>query len=92
MMLEMVARFLIGGAVVSVFAALADVLRPKSLAGILGAAPSIALATLALTIRSRGAVYASVEARSMVIGAVACWYTRACRAACSGQVGLPLSR
>jgi hypothetical protein len=70
-MMQMLVRFLIGGAVVSVFAALADVLRPKSFAGILGAAPSIALATLALTVRSRGAVYASIEARSMIIGAVA---------------------
>src|SRR5690349_23244749 len=70
-MLEMLFRFLIGGAVVSVFAALGDVLRPKSFAGIFGAAPSIALATLALTIHSRGSAYAALEARSMIVGAVA---------------------
>ncbi len=87
MAMELLTRFLIGGAVVSVFAALGDVLRPKSFAGILGAAPSIALATVALTIRSRGAVYAAVETRSMVIGAVAllvyAWLT--CRVLWSGR-------
>jgi hypothetical protein len=46
--------FLIGGLVVSFFAVLGDVLKPKSLAGLFGAAPSIGLATLALTISSEG--------------------------------------
>ena len=64
-------RFLIGGIVVSLFSILADVLRPKSFAGLLGAAPSIALATLGLTIRNNGKAYAAVEARSMILGAVA---------------------
>jgi hypothetical protein len=44
---EYVARFLIGGFVVSAFALLGDLLRPKSFAGLFGAAPSVALATLA---------------------------------------------
>ena len=39
-------RFLIGGVVVSVFAIVGDVLKPKSFAGLFGAAPSVALATL----------------------------------------------
>jgi len=64
-------RFLVGGVVVSLFAALGDALRPKSFAGILGAAPSVALATLALTAHTDGAGYAAVEARSMIIGAAA---------------------
>ena len=64
-------RFAIGGVVVSAFAALGDVLRPKSFAGLFGAAPSIALATLALTIARQGKEYASVEARSMILGATA---------------------
>ena len=38
-------RFFVGGVVVSVFAALAEIFRPKSFAGLFGAAPSIALAT-----------------------------------------------
>ena len=64
-------RFLVGGLIVSLFAALGDVLRPKSFAGLFGAAPSIALATVALTIREKGKVYAGIEARSMVLGACA---------------------
>ncbi len=67
--MEWLIRFVIGGAVVSAFALIGDVVRPKSFAGIFGAAPSIALATLTLAIYSEGASYASVEARSMVIGA-----------------------
>ena len=46
--MQLLYRFLIGGAVVMLFAAIGDVLRPKSFAGIFGAAPSISLATLAL--------------------------------------------
>ena len=64
-------RFLIGGAVVCLFAALGDAVRPKSFAGIFGGAPSIALATVAITIHMQGAPYAATEARSMMIGALA---------------------
>ena len=70
-MTDALTRFLIGGLAVSFFAALADVLRPKSFAGLFGAAPSIALATLVLTISQRGASFAAVEGRSMMAGAVA---------------------
>ena len=42
-MTEEIIRFLVGGALVSAFAILGDVLKPKSLAGIFGAAPSVAL-------------------------------------------------
>ena len=45
-MTEYVVRFLIGGLAVSSFAILGDLLRPKSFAGLFGAAPSVALATL----------------------------------------------
>lgn len=70
-MADIFIRFLVGGLVVSFFSLLADVLRPKSFAGLLGAAPSVALATLALTIRHDGRIYAAFEARSMIVGAVA---------------------
>ncbi|SRR6266550_4588875 len=70
-MSEIALRFLIGGAVVSVFALLGDLFKPKSFAGLFGAAPSVALATLALTLSSEGARYVATEARSMVLGAVA---------------------
>jgi hypothetical protein len=55
---------------VSAFAALGDVLKPKSFAGLFGAAPSIALATLGLTIAANGKMYAATEARSMIAGAL----------------------
>ncbi len=69
--MEYVARFLIGGLVVSAFAILGDAVRPKSFAGLFGAAPSVALASLGLTIFQKGAAVAGVETRSMVWGAVA---------------------
>ena len=68
-MKELIFRFLAGGVMVSAFAFLGDIFRPKSFAGLFGAAPSIALATLALTILTDGKEYAAVEARSMVGGA-----------------------
>lgn len=70
-MKEIALRVIIGGVVVSAFALLADLLKPKSFAGLFGAAPSVALATLVLTVMKEGRAYASIEARSMVLGAVA---------------------
>jgi hypothetical protein len=70
-MKELILRFLIGGSLVSVFAFTGDLLRPKSFAGLFGAAPSIALASLALAIVTEGKDYAAVEARSMIAGAIA---------------------
>ena len=67
---ELVFRFFLGGLFVSAFAVLGDRLRPKSFAGIFGAAPSVALATLGLAVFSHGAECASVEARSMLAGAL----------------------
>ena len=64
--MDLLIRCLIGGVVVSVFAILGDVIKPKSLAGITAAAPAVALATLVLTLHQKG-----VECRSMLAGAVA---------------------
>jgi hypothetical protein len=64
-------RFLAGGIAVSAFAMLGDILRPKSFAGLFGAAPSIALATLLITLSHKGAPFAAVEGRSMIVGAFA---------------------
>jgi hypothetical protein len=68
---ELVFRFLVGGLIVSFFAALGDVLKPKSFAGLFGAAPSVGLATLGLTMIAEGHAYAAVEGRSMLAGAAA---------------------
>jgi hypothetical protein len=75
---EFLLRFLIGGAVVSAFAVLGDLFKPKSFAGLFGAAPSIALATVVLTINTEGAAYVATEARSMVAGAVAFFIYACC--------------
>lgn len=69
--MEYLIRFVAGGIFVSLFAVLGDMLRPKSFAGLFGAAPSIALATLILTFWKEGGDYVAVEGRSMVLGAVA---------------------
>lgn len=71
MMKEIFIRFLIGGVTVSFFAVLGDIFKPKSFAGLFGAAPSVALATLALTVAKEGPNYVSIEARSMIVSAIA---------------------
>jgi uncharacterized membrane protein (GlpM family) len=67
---ELLIRFVVGGLLVSAFATLGDILKPKSFAGLFGAAPSVALATLILTVRSQGVSFAAIEARSMIFGAL----------------------
>ena len=70
-MTQLIVRFIVGGLFVSAFAVIGSLLKPKSFAGLFGAAPSVALATLALTISKNGKAYAAIEARSMVAGAAA---------------------
>jgi uncharacterized membrane protein (GlpM family) len=70
-MTEYVVRFLVGGLVVSAFAMLGDLLRPKSFAGLFGAAPSVALATLGIAVYLHGADYAALQGEAMMPGAVA---------------------
>jgi len=77
-MLELLFRFLVGGVFVSLFAALSDLFKPQSFAGLFGAAPSIALATLGLAIFREGRVYAAIEAHSMEAGAIAFLLYAAC--------------
>jgi hypothetical protein len=78
LLLQLLFRFFIGGIVVCAFAAIGDVLKPKSFAGLFGAAPSVALATLYLTISSQGKIYAATETRSMIAGAVAFFIYASC--------------
>jgi hypothetical protein len=78
-MLQLLFRFIVGGLVASLFAALGNILKPESFAGLFGAAPSVALATLGLTIATNGRSYAAIEARSMILGAAAfCMYAALC--------------
>lgn len=75
---EYLLRFFIGGLAVSAFAVLGDIFRPKSFAGLFGAAPSIALCTIALAFSSHGGRYVMVEGRSMIIGAVGLFFYGVC--------------
>lgn len=77
-MTELLLRFLIGGSVVTSFAALGSSLKPRRFAGLFGAAPSVALATLSMTIVKNGRQYAGVESRSMIAGAIAFFLYASC--------------
>ena len=77
--MQLLLRFVVGGMLVSLFAVLGDVLKPKGFAGLFAAAPAVALATLSLTILVDGRFYAAIEARSMIAGALAfCLYAALC--------------
>ena len=69
--MEHLFRFLTGGIVVSIFAVLGDIFRPRNFAGLFGAAPTIAMGTLGLVFWKEGPEVISIEGRSMVIGAAA---------------------
>jgi Protein of unknown function (DUF3147) len=77
-MLELIIRFLVGGVVVSGFALAGEVVGPKSLAGVFGAAPSIAIATLGLTIETEGKLVAAHESQAMIVGAAAFFFYAWC--------------
>lgn len=70
-MTEYILRFIIGGVIVSAFAILGDMLKPKSFGGLLGAAPSVALATLGIAVVQHGPQYAAAESWTMIYGAIA---------------------
>jgi len=68
---EAAVRFVVGGVLVASFAILGDLFKPKSFAGLFGAAPSVALSVLILAVIRDGRTYAAIEARSMMVGGVA---------------------
>ena len=70
-MSELVIRFILGGLIVSIFAVIGDVFKPKSFAGIFSAAPSVAIASLSLTLIKKGSAYVALEGQTMIAGAVA---------------------
>ena len=80
---DLALRFVIGGAAVSLFAAIAEVFEPKSFSGLFGAAPSVAIATLALTYHNDGATATATAARWMLVATPALFvYSSCCVAAC----------
>ena len=64
-------KALAGGTLVAVFAAIGELLRPRGLAGIFAAAPSVALASLAVTLIVTGSGSASNQLMAMIAGAAA---------------------
>lgn len=69
-MSDLIIRFIVGGTAVCIFSVISDLFKPKTFAGLFGAAPSVALASLSLTVFKRGHVTGAIESRSMLIGAV----------------------
>ena len=68
---ELALRFVLGGLIVSLFAALGELFKPKTFAGMFGAAPSVALASLSIAFAIHASQYVAIELRSMMIGCAA---------------------
>jgi hypothetical protein len=71
MLADILIRIMVGGTMVSAFALAGDVIKPKRFAGLFGAAPSVALASILLAVKTQGRTYAATEARSMIAGSAA---------------------
>lgn len=69
--MEWVLRFLFGGLLVCAFATLGDILKPRGFAGLFGAAPSVAAASLTISALSQGPVTAVQSSQAMMLGAIA---------------------
>jgi hypothetical protein len=69
-MTELAIRFLLGGAVVTIFSAIGEVFEPKSLSGLFGAAPSVAITSLVLLFGSHGAHEVAIAAMWMLVATV----------------------
>lgn len=63
-------RAVAGGTFVVAFSLIAAVVTPKAFSGLFAAAPSVALASLSITIVSEGVHHARTDAVGMVPGAV----------------------
>ncbi|HEY1697167.1 MAG TPA: hypothetical protein VGG39_33635 [Polyangiaceae bacterium] len=87
---DVLIRFLVGGAIVSAFAVLGEIVHPKTFAGLFGSAPSVALATLALTFGKGHANEVQAEGVPMVLGAAAFLAYAALCVACTKREGWPV--
>lgn len=75
---DLMLRFFLGGAVVSAFAAIGELFEPKTFAGLFGAAPSVAIATLALTYARLGPSATAISARWMLVASGALLFYGTC--------------
>lgn len=90
MFAEILVRFFLGGTIVSLFAIVGGAWKPKTLAGTFAAAPSVALVALGSAYVARDRTYVALEARSMLLGAVAfISYSFACVSA-TKRSGVPV--
>jgi hypothetical protein len=62
-------KAVVGGTMVASFALVGHVLRPKWFAGLFAAAPSVAIASLAVTVADKGNSYAATAGYAMLFGA-----------------------
>lgn len=69
--IPIVLKGLAGGSFVVLFAAVGEIVRPRGLAGISSGAPSVALASLLVTVLTVGVASARNQALGMVAGAAA---------------------
>ncbi len=70
-MIELAVRFVAGGLIVCLFSVTGELFKPESFSGIFGAAPSVALAGLSITVFCRGGQALVAQAHSMLFGAFA---------------------
>lgn len=90
MMAELLIRFFLGGALVSLFALAGQAFKTKTFSGLFGAAPSVAIVTLGLVLVRDGGEKVLVEARSMAFASIALLvYTAAC-VAVTRRHGVPV--
>lgn len=66
----LVAKFVVGGLLVSAFALVSEVFTPKRFAGLFSAAPSVLVAGLAVTLLAMSADKAALTAQGAIAGAV----------------------
>ncbi|HEY6471003.1 MAG TPA: DUF3147 family protein [Candidatus Dormibacteraeota bacterium] len=69
-LLTILFKGLVGGALVVLFALIGEAIRPRSLAGLTSSAPSVATASLLVTLLTSGALMAFDLALGMIAGAV----------------------
>ena len=68
--LPVIVKTVLGGVLVVAFAVLAQTLQPKRFAGVFAAAPSVALASLSVTVIDKGPLDARASCAGMAAGAV----------------------
>lgn len=87
---ELAFRFAMGGAIVTAFAVVGELFRPKTFAGLFGAAPSVAIVSVAMAHVQHGAGYVAIESRWMTAGCAALLVYGATCIAMTKRPGLPL--